>query len=172
MCRTLIQDIIMWLRENPGGRAVDFCLTSNEVTVYPNGDNLVSYVKGSLTDYSSGQSVWGGSGAPNSIGTDHYTWERITGTGVQAFNDRNQFDGSQTDNVELSVGLSIPGPSPMPFHLSIDLRLVTWGGGVIPLTDFHCQEGVLSAYADGSPDRNGPNKVGYTITFKKVSVPG
>jgi len=171
MCQTLIQDIITWLRENPDGRAVSFYLTSNEVTVYPNGDNLVSYVNGLLTNYSSGRSVWGSSGAPNSIGSAYYAWERLTGTGVQAFSDRGQFDRSQMDNVELSVALSTPGPSPMPFHLSVDLTLVTWGGGVIPLTGFHCEEGVLSAYADGSPDRNGPNKVGYTITFKKVSLP-
>src|SRR5687768_12178040 len=117
MCQTLIQDLITWLRKKPRGRAVNFYLTSNEVTVHPNGDNLVSYVKGSLTDYSSGRAVWGGSGAPNSIGTAHYAWERITGTGVQAFNDRGQFDRSQMDNVELSVALATPGPSPMPFHL-------------------------------------------------------
>lgn len=171
MCQSLIQDLIRWLRENPNDRAVDFYLTSNEATVNP-GDNLISYVKGSLTNYSSGRAVWGGSGAPDSIGTSHYAWERITGTGAQAFNDRGQFDRSQMDSVELSVALSTPGPSAMPFLLAIDLTLVTWGGGVIPLTGFHCEEGIVSAFADGSPDRNGPNKVGYTITFKKVSIPG
>lgn len=170
MCQSLIQDLIHWLRENPGQRAVDFYLTSNEATINP-GDNLVSYVRGYLTNYSSGRSVWGGSGAPDSIGTLHYTWERISGTGDQAFNDRGQFDRSQMDLVELSVTLATPGPDSTPFHLAIELTLVTWGGGVIPLTGFHCEEGIVSAFADGAPDRNGPNKVGYTITFKKVVVP-
>ena len=170
MCQELIQDVINWLREDPPSRAVEFYLTSNEVTVNP-GENLVSYAKGSLTDYSSGRASWGGSGAPDSIGAP-YGWERIAGNGEQAFNDRGHFDGSQQDVIELSVALSTPPPSPMPFHLAVDLTFVTWGGGVIPLTGFHCEEGVLFAYAEGSPDRNGTNRVGYTITFKKVTRAG
>jgi hypothetical protein len=146
-------------------------LTSNEVTVYP-GDNLVSYVKGSLTNYSAGRAVWGGLGTTDSIGTPHYSWERISGTGDQAFNDRGQFDRSQMDRVELSVTLSTPSPSSTLFHLAIDLLSSRGAVESYRLTGFHCEEGIVSAFADESSDRNGPNKVGYTITFKKVSLPG
>jgi len=170
MCQAMIQDVIDWLRDDPERRAVEFYLTSNEVTVNP-GNNLVSYVKGSLTNYSSGHSAWGGSGAPDSIGAPS-GWERIAGTGDQAFNDRGHFDSSQRDIVGLSVALSAPPQSSMPFNLRVDLTLDTWGGGLISLTGFHCEEGVLFASAEGDPDRNGTNRVGYTITFKKVNLPG
>jgi hypothetical protein len=173
MCQAMIQDVMDWMREGSlgmaVGRAVEFYLTSNEATVNP-GINLVSYVKGFMLVYSSGHATWGGSGAVDSIGSAPYGWERITGDGEQTFNDRGHFDVSRRDTVGLSVTLSTPPPSSMPFHLAVDLTLVTWGGGVIPLTGFHCEEGVLFAHAEGAPDRNGTNKVGYTITFKKVTL--
>lgn len=162
----MIQDVIDWLREDPPGRGVEFYLTSNESTVNP-GASLVSYARGILTSYTSSRSFWGRLGEEEIV---HNLRERITGGGGQMFNDRN-FDRSQQDVIQLSVELTTPPPSSMPFHLAVELTLVTWGGGVIPLTGFHCEEGVLFAYAESDPQRSGTNKVGYTITFKKVAVP-
>lgn len=166
MCQTLIQDAINWLTADPTNRYVAFYLTSNEATI-TQGDNLISYATGSLTRYASGYAFWG---TPEKA--VHYRWERLSGRGLQAFNDRGHFDRSQRDEVELSITLSAPGPNATLFELRIDLALVTWGGGQISLSSPRCEQGVIFAHADGSPDRNGTNRVGYTLTLKNGSIPG
>lgn len=163
MCKELIQELIEWMQSR-NDHVIDFYVTSNEATL--SDSNLVSYAKGTLDkcEFENLTLCVGSSGELRPCAS-----ARLSGKGLQAFNDRSNFDLSQRDSIELTIELRTPGNN-SEYDLNIFLTLITWGEIKISLTGFHCQKGVLFAYAEGRSDRNGDNKVGYSITFKKVEI--
>lgn len=153
---------------------VQYDLSTNEATITP-GIQLTVHAVGEMSSYTSGWARW----EPLAPHTQ-YRWERIAGSGVPAFHDtyvqehlaRQDFDLSQQASIELAITRSTPNSNGAPYHLGVELTLVTWGGRVLALTNHRCEGDVLFAQAAASPDRPSLNKVDYTITFKKVKREG